>query len=446
MEDHRRGGGGGGGGVTKKKRKNKRRHNPRKHNQQQNHHPGSRGPPLTPVLKVTIRKIGSLHGEDAGSVSSMIRGLICSANEKLSVLDPKMVLDELYLKQLIDDENVAAVAAQKWKEEKEKVANVNGELKEDEVEGVVDTKAMDEGKGVYVGKFNSAPDSLAEAMDKNLQLSDEINFKNQIVARVLYIVPPKKTRRRGEKPGTVYLILTAPPIERLAPVVEPAAEWINDSETVASQSTVAASVTSSSAAVTPPPPAVDYSRDVAKRRLMLQHALEAMQDVVAVDAVNNVDSVMVEESISAKSWKQSIRSRAPMDRMAGTIFETEDYQQFLSKTLKDEEQRRTRPRPTPGGGMASANGAGTDSSGQPVAALVLHMQLKQEEEKKRKQAKRKAKDSKKKKSGPAEGNVTAVIGSGGEKDANKKRCRRPKKKRGPNKDKKSDNRKASGAG
>jgi hypothetical protein len=440
MEDHRRGGGG-----KNKKRKNKRRRDPRKPPQ------GSRGPPLTPVLKVTIRKISSAHG-DAESVASMIRDLIRSANEKLSVMDPKMVLDEAHLQQLIEDEKVAVAAALQWKEQKEKEVTVNGEAKAEE-DAASTAETVDETKAETTEKNTTAGDYLAAAMDKSLQIADGNSLKNQIATRVLYMVPSKKSRRRGERHGIAYLVLTSPPIETLAPVAEPMNCDGCDNTIASSQSTTAAaSVTSSS--VPPPPPALDYSRDVAKRRLMLQQALVAMQAVAAVDATNNADAMIVEESINAKTWKQYNKMRSSLDRMAGAIFETDDYQQFLEKTVQDEEQRRARPKPAPGGGMTAAaagtmgSNSGTDASGQPVAALVLHLQKKQEEEKRRKQAKRKAKDSKKKKVGPARSNVPADAGDSGTggKDANKKRGRRPKKKRGPSNGKYTEISKPSGGG
>lgn len=466
MEDSRRGGSGGGCGATttttttaanKKKRKNKRRRDPRKGPSSNNTVAAARGPPLAPVLKVTIRNI---HSGGTADVAERIRALIRSANEKLTALDPKLVLDEAHLKQLVvDDEKKLVVEVEADRNESADSA-VNGDVKAEKAAAgdttVDETKPDNESTAV-----KDTPEYLAAAIGANLHISDHensVNLRNQIVTRVLYMVPPKKTRRRGEKPGVAYLVLTAPPVEILASVVEPAVE--RSDETVASQksTTTAASVTSSSSA---PPPVVDYSRDVAKRRLMLQHALDAMQWVVSADASNNVDAMVVQESVNSKTWKQqqqpllskAVARASPLDRLTGTIFETDDYLQFLEKTAKEEEQRKARPKPAPGGSMAFGSGSAAAADAQPVAALVLHLQKKQEEEKMRKLAKRKAKDTKKKRvPGPSGSNVTAIVGAGssgggGGKLVDKKRGRRPKKKKGtPSNGKKSDATKPSGDG
>jgi hypothetical protein len=227
---------------------------------------------------------------------------------------------------------------------------------------------------------------------------------------VLYIVPPKATRRRGEKPGIAYLLLISPPIEtQLAPVTElhPISEEMNTDvvdTTVQVGSNATPSTTSTSANV----PAVDYSRDIAKRRLLLQNALESLQVASTKIMMQSNDTMMiVEESLNTKGWKQQpFSSKSPVDRMAGSIFESDDYEQFLEATVRREQQRKARPKPVPGGGLigtttlsSGTNGAATSvgADSKPVAALVLHLQKKQEEENQRKLAKRKGRDATKSK-------------------------------------------------
>jgi hypothetical protein len=436
MEDRRRGDGGsvsgsGTAAVNKKKRRNKRRRDPRKAP------PSARGPPPTPVLKVTIRNIFS------SNVAESVCSLVSRANEKLTALDPKMVLDEVHLAQLVADENSALEAEKMWRAEKENASSDNECAKGENDEGVaVEADAIKESETI---------DGLIADVDKNLHISiaNGINSENtssangggiclngnQITTRVLYFVAPKKTHRRGEKPGVAYLVLSAPPMETLAPVVEP-----RSSTATATQEPLlngnSETAKSHSSLVTVPPSTLDYTRDVAKRRLMLQKAFDAMRAVVAADSSHNADAMVVEESVNVKTWKQQLPNRSsPVDRMVGNIFDTDDYKQFLERTAKEEEQRLARPKPAPGGGMAHG-GFGADAMAQPVAALVLHLQHKQEEEKKRKLAKRKTKETKAKKlvtSNNAE--KVSAVGKGGrgegQKPADHKRIRRTKRKKPP---------------
>jgi Smg-4/UPF3 family len=429
MEDRRRGDGGSVSGsgttVNKKKRRNKRRRDPRKGP------PSARGPPPTPALKVTIRNIFSPN------VAEIVRTLVSRANEKLTALDPKMGLDDVHLEQLVADENSALEAAKKWRAEKENASSDN-ERANGENDGAMtmETDSVKEAATV---------DGLIADVDKNLHISiaNGVNSGNansasvggicqkgnQIMTRVLYFVAPKKTHRRGEKPGVAYLVLSAPPMETLDPVVEPATQepLLNGNyETATSHSSVIP-------LATVPPSTVDYTRDVAKRRLMLQKAFDAMQAVVAADSSHNADAMVVEESVNSKTWKQQSPHRSlPVDRMVGTIFDTDDYKQFLERTAKEEEQRLARPKPVPGGGIAHG-GTITDATAQPVAALVLHLQQKQEEEKKRKLAKRKTKETKAKKLVTSNSTEKVpAVGKGGraeQKSADQKRIRRTKRKK-----------------
>jgi hypothetical protein len=386
--------------ITKKKRKRKPRRNPqRKGSAVSLKH----GPPPSPSLKVTIRNIYAFD------VAQVVVNLVSAANENslsaLSVtakeLVPKLVLDETSLQQMVNEAKLAEEATKKWKEEGDSKDVVSANSEAEKVNSSNDHVASSD-KKIEMNASTSV-DSLATVVARSLKIADEeINMnkkfgRNESVhARVLYMVPPKKTRRRVEKPGIVYLLLTAPAIEiKLSPVAE--LQSVNEEGNVQVDAAVSSAhfddITPSDCVL----PTLDYSRDVAKGPLLLQNTLELLQ----VTATNlSSPPMMVEESRNTKVWKQQPFScRSPVDRLAGTIFETEDYQQFLEGNVRREEQLKARPKPAPGGGI-SMSGGGTaaglpGSESQPVAALVLHLQKKQEEEKKRKLAMRKSKDVKK---------------------------------------------------
>lgn len=414
--------------VTKKKRKRKPRRNPqRKGSTVLSKH----GPPPPPSLKVTIRNIY------AGDVAQTIVNLVSAANENIQTalsisakeLVPKLVLDEESLLQLVNEAKLAEEATQKWKDEgdsKDAIGANSADEKVNSSSGHV--SSSDETVAV---NDSASVDSLAAVVARSLKIAEVA--PNIVHARVLYMVPPKKTRRRGEKPGVAYLLLTSPAIEtKLTPVAE--MQSVSEEGNVqanAPVSNVHFDETKPSDCVLP---SVDYSRDVAKGRLLLQNTLELLQ-VTATKASS--PPIMVEESKNTKVWKQQpFSSRSPVDRLAGTIFETEDYQQFLEGNVRREEQLKARPKPPPGGGMNLTSGgagvavAGSDS--QPVAALVLHLQKKQEEEKKRKLAMRKSKDVKKSKpSNSARVNSQTVL-KNGVKGESVENGSAPNKKRGGN--------------
>jgi hypothetical protein len=394
--------------IAKKKRKRKPRRNPQRKGAAVS---SKHGPPLAPSLKVTIRNIFTVD------MAQTIQNLISAANENsptvLSMtakdLMPKVVLDETSLQQLVDEMKLAEEAAKKWKEEgdSKNAIGVNSVAEKDDNSNA---HALSSDKTNEMNDSTSV-DNLATVVARSLKITDaESNAskkvgKNQsVLARVLYMVPPKKTRRRGEKPGIAYLLLTAPAIEpKLAPVAE--LQPVNEEGDLPVDGVTSSAHGDEAKPVDCVLPTVDYSRDVAKGRLLLQNTLELLQ----VTASNvSTPPMVVEESRNTKVWKQQpFSSRSPVDRLAGTIFETEDYQQFVEGTVRREEQLKARPKPAPGGGVSMTSGGAASnvpgSNAQPVAALVLHLQKKQEEEKKRKLAMRKSKDVKKSKSSNSAG-------------------------------------------
>jgi len=359
-------------------------------------------------------------------MATLIQSLMQRANEKLRAMEPKIVLDEEALNKLVADAASAQAALEQWRKEKEispgdKEGNEEvqdgeegGNEEDEKVEAAAETMTEKEGRagdkegneeveeGAEGGNEEDdenveaaaetmtdkeETENLAASIEKSLKIEDKpVVPGNCITARILYMVPPKKTHRRGDKPGNAYLILQAPRIESLAPVKEP--------PTTIQEEGKPAAANDAPSSKKPPPPAVDYSRVLAKRRLMLRRALEAMQAVVAADNQNTseADKLVLEESLNNKVWKipAKMNKNRQHDRMVGTIFETPDYQQFLEQQAAAKEERQARPKPAPGGGVSTAatTEGGENVNGQPVAALVLHLQKKQEEEKKRKTARR----------------------------------------------------------
>ena len=170
-----------------------------------------------------------------------------------------------------------------------------------------------------------------------------------ITARALYVVPPKKSRRRGIKSGCAYLVLTGPSV---APSEE---EYANMTQG-------------------------ERSRLTAKARLQLSTAVEALSSRGEENAKTSQEygGCLIQQSISGKAWKANY-----FDNREGTIETTADYKRFMAKTEKEEEDRMSRPRPTPGGAMGDVDGG---ENGEQVAAIVLHLQAKRKQEARRRKA------------------------------------------------------------
>jgi hypothetical protein len=383
-----------------------------------------KGPPQTPQIKVTIRNIQNVeqYGTAQQVIDGLIRTLVEKANEKMPV-DQKMELVLGNLEQLVREEQAVLQAKKEWNE-RENVEvleatndgnDSDGEQAQDEEKQQTETVVVAE--ETFASKVTPAMQNLKISENSNNTNNNSNNTNMSpsttgIVTTVLYIIPPKKTRRRGEKPGCAYLLLMAPKIEAKIPSVPvPISE--NSVETVAPP-------------VSTPVDAVDYSQEVTKRRLMLLHAIESMTNNAADDAKAKQDlaGCVVEESLNSKTWKTNYRP----DRLEGTIEETADYTEFLERTEKEKEERSARPKPAPGGGAAASAGLTTED-GQPISELVLHLRAMHDEQSKRNKAKRKARDGGKKPKGKEQDGVGG--GGGGSKqqqDAAKKKNIRKKKK------------------
>jgi len=257
------------------------------------------------------------------------------------------------------------------------------------------------------------------------------------LARVMYVLPPKETRRRGIKPGCAYLVISGPRIESkdLPAAVKPATGDKQRSEKalipktdaklaesapkdgedvpalVAENSSIESRVTfldpkpdASEAQITSTrtapavQPAADYSREVAKGRFLVLRAIEVLQQYTKDDA--KVDQQyagsLVEVALSGKTFKQQGQRR---DRREGTLETSADYKAFCEKVAEQKEAIMSRPKPPPGGGqpsstaelsaVAAATSVDVTADGVPIAALVAHIRSKHDEESKRNKAKKK---------------------------------------------------------
>ncbi|GAX11486.1 hypothetical protein FisN_22Lh171 [Fistulifera solaris] len=334
------------------------------------------GPPPTPQLKVTIRNIhnADLNGTVKNVGNRILRRLVQLAGDKLNTLDRiALQWDEDGFRALAEADDAARKLREEWKLMQDSEGK-NTDAKETKKEGDV----ADTIKSTHSNDDSSElPSAVVEGMEQ-LSIVNPPQHESIIHVRALYVVPPKKTKRRGEKTGCAYLVLTAPPIAAREPDQD------------------AASTRSGKSASDLVQAPFDYSQDVAKRRLMIQRTLEALIKTAEEDAKTKQEfsECVVLESMNGKTWKPRTDT-VRRDRMEGTIEETADYKAFFEKSEQEKEERKARPKPAPGGGVSSvmtSTSSSNNNGGQPIATIVLHLRKKQEEEKKRKQGKSKPKE------------------------------------------------------
>ena len=451
----------------------------------------NKGPPPAPVLKLTLRRIQPLHlpkvaehgsavsvsvavagttgGADQASPASnatplpqqpqpqlqvteqlalLVQSLVKKVNLKLKGFhcnEPKLLLDEASLQQLVEEDRAAQRALEKWKEEKEAPLLLVEEAEETETKiDIIKSDSDSDAAGAagsVVAEHDGRDTTLAPATaittaittatavtpaesntnSQQCNTNSSINTASSVAStsitvRILYMVSPKKTRRRGDKPGCIFWVLQAPPVETRAhadaAVVPPT---IPEDQPAKGPGEGGLPSSKAPAPAAEPPVVVDYSRDLTRRRLMLEHALEALQAVVAsenqLQQPSSADKLVLEESLNVKVWKQAayMNKSKQHDRIVGTILETPDYVEFLEQQANTRAERLARPRPTPGGvfvgattvassAVTTVEGEGDKTNtntntpmmvnGAPVAAIVLHLKKKQEEEKMRKTARR----------------------------------------------------------
>jgi len=290
-----------------------------------------------------------------------------------------------------------------------------------------------------------------------------------ISVRPLCVIPPKRSRRRGDRPGVAYILLTAPKFDKVeipqtvpenaVPKVvakansgpksktTPSADATDDQSKSSKQKqdeasggqTVGAKETGKNPSVSSAKKPADYSRQVAHGRLLLQTATELLKEVTALSAnttasraswvdsgrdmstmeLTNPLSITIEPATCGKTWRwQNSRS----DRRENTLESTSDYQHWLSGLEKHVADIKARPKPAPGGGVVTVDEHGnTSTASQPIATLVQHLLVKQQEMKRTK--------VKKTKETPASTSTTVKEGKGKEGKAKsaKGRPKNPKK-------------------
>ena len=382
---------------------------------------------------MTLRNIEGL--ESCKSIMDMVSSMIVKVNqecEKGPCLP--IVLDQKSVDKIIQAEEAAE--AEKTKEEEQDEKNENGDDRESEEAKPKDGDQTEE---------EQKPQQTMAQIVKGPERPVEGPY---IAARALYAVPAKKSRRRGEKSGCAYLVLTAPPPkipERAQAPIEDKMEGmkIEDEKQETAEAEAKKPAASTEQALTngesnfepkeeqvasekqqpakqhndfPALSAAEKSRLTAVGKLQLIHVVEAFQRLAKEDAKSQqvFHKVLIDVSPSQKTWKDKETHR---DRREGTIFGTGDYKQFFSNQSKQEEVRNSRPKPLPGGGVSSIGDDG-DETGK-LSAIVLHLRAKREEQMNRKKAKsKKGKDGKKSSKGGGGGGDKKQDGGGKNNNSN----------------------------
>lgn len=380
--------------------------------------------------KVTFRNIeDSTKFGTAESILTMVSDLISKVNDNNKGTLPPIKLDMKSFEKIIQIEEL--IAEQEREEEQKETDGEQGEATQDEemndAEATADTEPKDDEK--------PAPKTMAEVVK-----GDTAEVEGPVItARALYVVPAKKSRRRGEKTGCAYFVMTAPPPPPPAPRVvkkpvevtenpvenevtvdesteakpcvvddkvgvEPGVVSPTEDQKVAAENGEGAApekkadspqkdkVVEIKAPAGPLYTQAEKSRLTAVAKLQLLNVIDALSAIAEQDAKThqNYGKCQVAASISGKAWRD--KEGGHRDRREGTIQNTGDYKQFFAKQNKAVEERQSRPKPAPGGGATSENG----DSAQPVSAIVAHLRAKRQESSQRKKAKKKAnKDAKK---------------------------------------------------
>jgi len=359
---------------------------------------GGGGGPRTLVLphsKLTIRRIHNVEKfGTADQMADLLREMFLSASTNLaetansSPTEYSVVLDEISLqrcckkseardeKESIDveqREQLQGELPQDHPEEGKAAVNTENDFS---TENTVNTKEIDSSseKEVLAKKKDQSTENKVETKDnvsstENLVVTDESeslsssqekekeNIHILITTKTLYLVPPRKSRRRGIITGNIYLVLN-PTIKST-----PYKKMSN----------------------------FERSKTVATARL----ALQSFQTILATSASNTTTpTIVLERSANQKTFytdKHHIHRTPRSSLYEGSIFQTEDYQAFMQQRLQFQEDLKNRPKPQPGGGFLDSVSTTSimkeDSkeekkdlpqSKQTVSALVLYLQKKKE--------------------------------------------------------------------
>jgi len=303
-----------------------------------------------------------------------------------------------------------------------------------------DSESSKQGAGnILIGNMVVMP-RKAESLEKDVDIVESEEgkkdpmkkvYKNEISMRVLYMIPPRKSRRRGTITGHAYMVLH-PPMPRF--IVEKT-NLSEDKGIIEIGNNIAPNTLASTGGnlVT----AADRTKALAQSRLILRQTIsnlsESCKAYTSKDAFSS--GMMVELSPSQKIWKfEPHPTLSNTNNVMGkkghyhvkydsTIEQSDDFKAFLDKRTKEEEEIANRPKPPPGGGIVETTG-GIDSmdstgrgmevniggggminrqalvmeNGQPFPALVLHLREKKAAMQKSKSSSSSAMDMKSKKS------------------------------------------------
>ncbi len=468
------------------------------------------GPPPPPQVKLSLRQIGNptAYGTTKAVLDGILLPLVDACNAKSSSGLPLgtagssacpsnsvttatpffLEVDNASKRHLIEQEEAVQSYIKEWKSEQS--MKDDGKVENLADDGIVKSEVPENTSVAQVSGTIDVVVAPTPRPPSNVPI---------ITLRPLYVVPAKKTRRRGDRPGVLYVLLTAPKIEKVeipetvpehgiptevAQIIEVDSksdphhtiplltEHLEDKKILVEPSPlqsppsiIETPATATSAVPLPMPSTastkkfVDYSRQVAQGRLLLQNAVDMLTHLASSIPRHDSNSkgqpqpaeisgisIQVETAMSGKTWRWQY-TRA--DRREGTIESTADYKNWLAGLEKQQADLKARPKPTPGGGFVTANedGGGTAcsggiASGQPIAALVQHLRAKQEDLKRKKAKKKKdnpgttssgaSKDGKKQ--GGKGGKGTKKAKQGPKSDdsdiALKKKPKKPTKKRG----------------
>jgi len=185
--------------------------------------------------------------------------------------------------------------------------------------------------------------------------------KNALIARLLYMVPPRKSRRRGLIPGCVYLVIH-PPIPVFEKVHGDTIHHPNATETKGTTNSSVSKANEGSTGImteTRVPTPSERSRLIAQSRLLLRKTVSLLGEVCKIDSnkMQRFGCTQVVSSLSQKTWKVDVSSPGGFRgyghyfaKYESTIQHTEDFKLFLEEQVKSKEELLTRPKPSPGGG------------------------------------------------------------------------------------------------
>lgn len=313
----------------------------------------ARGPPPPPLLKLVLRNFGSLDD------------MVVQVPPLLESVGAVVPVEQLV--ELVNVEKEIATTAEEWKEKQ----LVGG--KPVETNGADDHHENKNGEGGVSGKdgkHGKMTNGAGKPKEDSLELNEASVPSGTLLVRIMYIVPPRRSRRRGSMPGSVYLILTVTGV------------------------------------------ATDEN-GTARTRLRLQAALDQLQQQTTS---NPSSTITVEEALNAKAWKGTRR----FGNETGTIFETADYKQWLESTAAATTERSNRPKPVPGGASTISTAGATNEA--PVAALVTYLQNKRATE-------RRTTNNKTRSNGNNTSNTTATTASSSSSTKKRVRSHRARRKK-----------------